>query len=302
MYEFDSRLRVGQPGSIVKPGDPIPGHPGRYYESGMYAPSPQVLTSLKLQEMNSAGLLPNTLDIYNSKNEIDDRKVQELDIAKLLAKYGIYSYSADLPNFAAIGLAVTFDEVDGDIFKYIKIGYLHWIPDTINEPTEPNSKNVITGYARYNKSFILSLYQPFFVYLGLPIVPGIKNVSTGLSVSSLSLLKTLGYMLYDSMKTIETKKFVSFLNVSGWERFEKIPKPQLIYYAKAGEEIGIDKKTLWFRDTRIEAPSVNSVLSPKETFSETFAYYYVHRMYLEKKVPHMLEFMEDFIQYIKDVI
>lgn len=308
-------LRVGQPGSLVKAGDPVPGKPNHYYESGQIAPSVEHLTSIKLQEMNQAGLLPDSgLDIYNKEGEISESKLKELNIQKGLQNYNIGSANPALPAFAFVGLASVFNNVDEDIFNYLRIEYIDWMADAqqpegqfvslqeqavqYSEITNTADKNIITGYGRKGTSFSLVVFQPFFVYLSVPVVPAIKNVSTGLNVSSVSTLKTLGYMVFDRLRITDKSKYVEFLNATGWKQKESIASNETARYRVAGSEVGISRGSKWYRDSGKVAVSTSSTVSPKETFSEMFMFYYVHRMYLAAKNVEYVQFMKEFIDYI----
>lgn len=295
------RIRIGQANSLVKVGDPVPNKPGQYYELGQFSPSPQFLSAQKLQESKTAGLLPTTLPIYDDEGNISEQKIDEIDIGKLLAPYGIYKYNKQIPVFAAVGFVASLQELDKPFFNYINIEYLEWVADINSQEDQINSaKTLITGYGRMSKNFVFTIFQPFFNYLSTPLIPSIKGLSTGLSVSSYSVLKTLGYMAYDKMKIIDLQYFIDFLRKSGWDKYNHIPKDEKLYYYKAGEELGYNKDTSWYRDSRIPTASVASTMSPKETFAEAFAFSFFHRMYLESKTPKLAEFMNKFTTYINN--
>lgn len=310
-------IRVGDAASIVKPGDPIPGKVGKYYEAGQYAPSDAHVTAIKLQEMASAGLLPNTgLNIYNKKGEISEEKLRNLDFTKALRDYGISNYSKDLPPFALVGLLSVFKNLDEGIFNYLDIAAINWVADVqpavntlslddqvskFSEVTDTYSRNMITGYSRNGASFNFVVFQPFFVYLSVPIVPAIKNVSSGLNLSTVSTIKTVGYMIYDRMQMTDKQKYAETLGVLGWKRKESIPRTEIALFRAAGAEIGVGRATKWFRDTRKPLISAISALGPKENFSELLLYYFVHRLYLEAKSKDYTTFMDELMQYINTI-
>lgn len=305
--------RVGKPGSLVKPGQPVPGKPGHYYESGQYAPSPAHLTALKLSEMQKAGLLPETgLDIFDDNGEISEEKLEQLNLKVETDKYGIEAHSPELPAFAFVGLASVFYNVDKEIFPFVNLSYLDWVADTqmpiggsiedqtarYSEMTDVTSRNLLTGYSRDPNGFKFAIYQPYFVYLSVPILPAIQGITTGLNVSTVSTLKTLGHIVYDRVRFSDKSMFEHMLQNIGWERLESVPKTKIAEYALAGSEIGYPKKTKWLRSRRMLPVSAVATLGPRETFSEMFMYYYVHRVYLEKKDIHYVDFMTELIAYM----
>ena len=312
------KIRIGDPGSLIKPGDPIPNSPGKFYQAGMYAPKPELLTSLKLQEVQSAGLLKvPDLDIYEDDGStISEDKVEKIDYLKFLNAYGIKDYNRTCPQFALIGLLSSFGPLSKKLVRYAKIEYLDWAdpqqmtegvsnnPEDITQvsavsPVNTQDKNLICGYKKYTiKSHTLTVFQPFFNYLSIPIVPAIPNHSTGLSASTVSLIKVLGYMIFDNMKIYDQKYLINFLEVAGWSKYNTIPKLEFSDYAKAGEEIGINKTTLWYRDTKNPSISLMSTLSPKENFSELLLQMYFQRLTLQHKNHKLLEFFDNFIKYV----
>lgn len=307
-------VRVGEPGALVKPGDPIPGQIGRYYEAGQYAPSVEHLTSIKLQEMNQAGLLPRTgLDIYDENGNISEAKIKDLDIKKELKKYNIHSYSDTLPHFAFVGLASVLYNIDEDAVRYIDISRVEWVGDVnlgnhnmslmdqaeqFSDVVTTTDRNLISAYARQGTNFHLVLFQPFFVYLSVPIVPAIKNVSSGLNLASVSVLKTIGYMIYEKIKLVDKAKYVELLNSMGWKQKNSIPANEQARFVLAGSEIGMPRGKSWYRDMSFNPVSTSATLSPKECFSELFLYYYVHRMYLNAKQPSYVSFMNELVEYL----
>lgn len=291
-------VRVGQPGSVVKPGQPVPGRPGHYYETGQYAPSPISLTLLKLQEMDHAGLLPETgLDIFNKNGEIDQDKLESLNLKSETDKYMIEAHSPDLPAFAFVGLASVFHNIDQSIFRYLDMSYLDWVADVqtpaggalseqiakFSEVTDVTSRNLITGYSRDHNGFKFAVYQPFFVYLSIPVVPAVRNISTGLSVAAVSALRTLGHMIFEKIQLTDKKLFYETLDQLGWIHKSSMKRDESSEYVGAGTEIGRPRGSSWLRNKHMKPVSSTATLSPRETFSEAFMYYYVHRMFLEGK-------------------
>lgn len=315
-----TKKRIGDIQSIVKPGDPIPGKPGHFYETGMFAPSAEKLSSLKLQESKNAGLLPVLdLDIYDSDGNFDDNKIEKLDFASILKKdFNIDNYNKSAPPFSLLGFISTARVVEKEFFWYFKLAYLDWVaeayytvpdPQTIAATTLTDtvdstflSRTLVTGYGKLEKNYVFAIFQPFFNHLSTPILPGIQNISTGLSVSTSSILKTLGYIVYEKMSITDKNQMYKFLETTGWVHASRVPKIEAYQYNQAGSEVGMKKNSVWFRDRRITPASVLSTFSPKESFSEAFLYHYVHREFLRIKCPELYEYMGSLEKYIKSVV
>lgn len=315
-----TKKRIGDIQSIVKPGDPIPGKPGHFYEVGMFAPSPETLSSLKLQESKNAGLLPILdLDIYNKNGEFDTQKIEELDYLSIFKKeFNIDNFNAAAPSFALLGFIAAARNIEKKLFWYFKIRYLDWTADPQFSLPEPEviastaitdnvssyylARTLITGYAKLEKDFVFTIFQPFFNHLSTPILPGIQNISTGLSVASISIFKTIGYILFEKLSIVDDEQVYKFLEATGWKKASSVSKADIGYYYRAGEEVGIKKNSMWFRDARIPPASVLSTFSPKENFSEAFAYHYLHREYLRIKCPELHTYMGNLENYIKSVV
>ena len=306
-------VRVGKPGSIVKPGQPVPGKPNHFYEAGQYAPSPTHLTAIKLQEMQQAGLLPETgLDIFDDNGEISEEKLDSLNLKVETDKYMIEAHNPDMPAFAFVGVASVFHNVDQEIFPYLDIAYLDWVAETqmpiggtledqaarYSEMTDVTSRNLITGFTRTEGGFQFAVFQPFFVYLSVPIVPAISGVTSGLNLSTVSTLRTLGHMVYERLRLSDKQMYYRMLDSIGWTRLESVPKMDIIKYAAAGTEIGYPPRSKWLRDTSLSPVSAVATLSPRETFAEMFMYYYVHRLYLDNKGRNYVDFMKELIDYM----
>lgn len=315
-----SKKRIGDLQSIVKPGDPIPGKPGHFYETGMFAPSPETLSSLKLQESKNAGLLPILdLDVYNKNGEFDINKIEKLDFLKILREeFNIDNYNSQTPSFALLGFIAAARNIEKKLFWYFKIKYLDWVADPQFSMPDPAtivntsitdhidagylSRTLVTGYAKMGKEFIYAIFQPFFNHLSTPILPGIQNISTGLSVASSSIFKTIGYILFERLSLMDEDQMFKFLDAAGWKQAKNVPKADIGYFYRAGEEVGVKKNSIWFRDARIPPASVLSTFSPKESFSEAFLYHYVHREFLRIKCPNLHEYMGNLENFIKSVI
>lgn len=324
MPELHDNIRIGEPESLVKPGDPVPGKPGHFYETGQYAPSPERLSAIKLQESIRAGLLPTIMqykelrEVVNDQGEVDVNKLKNLDFLKYFRALGIQYVDENLPPFAAIGVLSSFLALIPQVFPFAKIKGLSWIAnieglqamsqeeqmDTLAANTSIYKRNAITGYAAQNEMGINNfvVLQPYFVYMSVPILPAIPNVSSGLSVATLSSAKTVGALVGKEVRKRNKDIWFEFLKASGWKRKQDLLAEEMADYHAAGWEVGAPRKTNWVRNVTVTPVSTNFAMSPIESFSETFAYHWFHRQYLQKVNPKLAEQMVKIVEYIVEVI
>ena len=324
MAEFSSdNVRIGEPESLVKPGDPVPGKPGHYYESGQYAPSPERLSAIKLQEAIRAGLLPTVLQykelrqIMNDQGEVDVNKLKNLDFAKYFKSLGIEEIDENLPPFAAIGVLASFLAITPQVFPFAKVKGLSWVAnieglqamsqeeqmDAIADKTSVYKRNAITGYTkREDRGYNFVVLQPYFVYMSVPIVPAIPNVSSGLSVATLSSAKTVGALVAREVQKRNKELWTDFIRSAGWKRQADLLPDDMTNYHAAGWEVGAPRKTSWARNTQVPPLSANFTLSPIESFSEAFAFYWFHRQYMQRVNENVAEQMNRIVEYIVEVI
>ena len=315
-------VRVGEPESLVKPGDPVPGKPGHYYEAGQYAPSPERLSALKIQETVRAGLLPTVLEdkelskLFSKNGEVNTQRLKKFDFSPWLKKYGFTDIDYDLPGFAALVLISTLMIFPSSAFaKYVEFKRLVWvsaieeIPEDLEEQRAVLAQNVslsrrtlILGSSVQEGKKALVLFQPFFVYMSVPILPGVPGITSGLSITTAAIMKIYGRETYRRLKRKNKSLYFEFLEIAGWKKKDEILTEEAPYYISAGRELGLKRKTKWARDTRKEPISSNAVISPLETFTEGYLYYWTHRLYLEKVSPELHEFFERLEEYIKDVV
>jgi len=322
-YSYDDNVRIGEPESLVKPGDPVPGKPGHYYESGQYAPSPERLSAIKLQESIRAGLLPTILqykelrEILNDRGEVDVNRLKNLDFAKYFRAMGITDLDPNLPPFAAIGVLAAFLAMTPQMYPFANIRGIGWVAnieglqmmsqeeqmDKLSEATSVYKRNAITGYLkRQDKAYNFMVLQPYFVYMSVPILPAIPNVSSGLSVATLSSAKTVGAMVGKQVQRRNKELWTDFVRAAGWKRKADLLASEAGEYFPAGWEIGAPRKTSWVRNVKVPTLSANFVLSPIESFSEAYAFYWFHRQYMKTVNPQVSEQMDKIIEYITEVV
>lgn len=321
--KFTENTRIGDSDSLVKPGDPVPGKPGHVYEAGQYAPSPERLSAIKLQESIRAGLLPTLLEHKELKQIIDDdgdvnvEKIKSLDFSKYFKAMGIEIVDANLPPFAGIGLLSAFLAIPPFIYPFSGIKAIAWMANieglqqmaleeqmsAINDATQIYKRNAITGFTRFPKGagFTFVVLQPFFVYMSVPILPAIPNVSSGLNAATVSSVKTVGHLVAKTLQRRNKDLWNSFLSASGWKRESDLYGEEESNYYPGGWEIGIKRSTMWYRDIRVTPISSNFTLSPNESFSEAFVYTWFHKLYMEKVNKDIAGVMENIIEYISEV-
>lgn len=321
---FSNNMRIGDPESLVKPGDPVPGKPGHFYEAGQYAPSPERLSAIKLQESIRAGLLPTLLEheelkkIVNSSGEVDVNKLKSLDFTKYFKALGIEIVDPNLPKFAGIGLLSAFLSVPAYVYPFAKIKGISWLAnieglqqmsleeqmDALSNNTQIYKRNAITGFTKFPKGdgFTFVVLQPFFVYMSVPILPAIPNVSSGLNAATVSSTKTVGHLVYKELSKRNKDLWSSFMKAAGWKRESDLYGDEEFNYRPGGWEIGLKKTTIWYRDIRISPISANFTISPAESFSESFVYMWFHKLYMQKVNKDVADVMESVIEYISEVI
>ena len=222
-----------------------------------------------------------------------------------------------MPPFAAIGVLSSFLALIPQVFPFAGIRGIGWVAnidglqamsqeeqmDAISSQTSLYKRNAITGYAaRDDRSYNFVVLQPYFVYMSVPILPAIPNVSSGLSVATLSSAKTVGALVGREVRKRNKDIWTDFLRASGWKRKHDLLAEDAARYHAAGWEIGTPRKTSWVRNTDIPPISANFTLSPIESFSETFAFHWFHRQYLQTVNEPLAEQMSKVIEYIVEVI
>jgi len=222
-----------------------------------------------------------------------------------------------LPPFAAIGVLASFLAIAPQIFPFAKITGLSWIAnieglqamsqeeqmDAISESTSIYKRNAITGHTRTEVgTYSFVVLQPYFVYMSVPVVPAVPNVSSGLSVATLSSAKTVGALVGKAIQTRNKDLWTDFIRAAGWKRKNDLLPEDMSSYHAAGWEIGAPRKTPWARNVTVAPLSANFTLSPLESFSEAFAFYWFHRQYMQTVNSEVAEQMDRIIEYIVEVI
>lgn len=315
-------VRIGEPESLVKPGDPVPDKPGHVYEAGQYAPSPERLSAIKVQESLRAGLLPKIFEykdfrgLVQNNGEINVDKLKTIDFTPYFKALGFSFVDSNLPQFAAIGLLSSLYIIHPSVIQYSDISGIIWVAnieglsaESIQEQMNQVGKdisiykrNAIVGSRKREKEFDLVILQPYFVYMSVPVVPGVPGASSGLSVATYATLKVIGALLAKKLKKRHPTLWINFLEANGWKLASELRPADRTEYLPAGAEIGIKRKTKWLRKISVPPISVNSVISPEESFSEAYVYYWTHRQYMEKVNKDVLNSMKDIIEYVAEVV
>lgn len=280
-------IRVGQEGSLVKPGDAVPGQMGKVYEAGQFSPSIDELASMTLSEAKHAGLISRELPIFDPETgEIDKDALEAWNPYGHLRRYGAYS-SVSVPKHSmavVVSIADTFPKLlEGLNVSNILNG----------QGTDVDGDALVTStVTAKNNNFRsnLVIYPEFYKYVSIPIVPEIPGVRSGLSVATYATVHALGHVLYSKLVfEHELSLLGTFMSAAGWSRKET-PGYQ------PGSYLGKTNNAPWKRDTSKVVTSEISRFSPSEDFADTFAQYMFHREYLRIVSPEKLHAMEDIVE------
>jgi hypothetical protein len=271
-------LKAGYPNSYIDEGDIIPLTFGETYEFGKIVPSDEVFTVLRLLEVDSAKLFfSKTLDIYDEEGFLSEEKIKNLDIVKEFKQHFDIEVIEDVPKFALIDVFAVF-EVIKNLVLFSRIKKIRFANHF--DMDETLKRVAITGiYTEDGKNFEFIIYQPYHNYMIAPVVKHIAGTDYGLSLASLSTVKTVIKALYRRSAVVFQEQIVKFLSIAGWKRREAIKDEELEYYIRSSSG------SSWVYRKDIPRISVLSAYSPEEDFIETMTYYYMHRFYLKEAFP-----------------
>ena len=103
------RIRVGEPDSPVQSGDINP-FTGGVYRPGQFAPDIDELATATFTEANSAGLLPNTMPIYDQKGEVSEDRIAQWNPNSSLVNMGL-SISPSVQKHTAAVIVAAFEQI-----------------------------------------------------------------------------------------------------------------------------------------------------------------------------------------------
>jgi hypothetical protein len=312
--------RVGDPNALIKPGDPIPGKSGAYYEVGQFSPSIETLSVMKLMEAQSAGVLPSKYDVYDDGGMVDEKKLKKINFTQeAMQDYGVQLPTGTPPGVSLIVLA-TLELLPKAAIHYPNVFRLVFDINTsavlqgelqqeaahgqadmqARQEVGTAASTALTGFDYTTRPYTtyLHVYQPFYTYMSVPLIPRVANLNAGLSVSSYSLLNSVAKAIYNRLMFDREALAYRFLEVTGWKELHAIPHADQVHYLRGGKELGVDRDTSWYRDTRVPSLSYLSTVSPLEAFAEGFVQHYLHRRYAAHVTPHLGPFFESLEEFM----
>lgn len=282
----NGKLRVGDEGASVQPGDQIPGKQS-FYEVGQFSPDIDELASMTLSEAKKAGLISRELPIFDPETgEIDEDALEAWNPYGHLRRYGAYS-SVSVPKHSmavVVSVADTFPKLlEGLQVRNILNG----------EGTDVQADALITSTVSSkgdNFRANLIIYPEFYKYVSLPIVAEIPGIRAGLSVATYATAHALGHVLYNKLVfDHELSLMGAFMEAAGWSRREQ---PGF----KSGSYLGKVNESAWKKDPTKVVTSEISRFAPSEDFADTFAQYLFHREYLRIAAPEKMHVMEEIVE------
>lgn len=290
--EERERTRVGDPDSVVLPGDINPEN-SMPYRAGQFAPSVEDLTEDVLRAADDAGLLPNTLPIYDEGGAFSLELLDAWDPGSDLRERGI-NMDPEAPKYVS---AITLAALDnaGDIPRKVNLSGISVPP---REAIQGRAYGVIIVAARYstaNGKFTggLEIYPDFYRYIGVPLSPRVPGRATGVSVASYAILHAIGHLYYSRLVSVGDLAAVSRVLGSTWLKDKSLPVQQYEDANFLGAPLPGSR--LWKRRRTSLGVSELSKASPGDDFAETFALYMTNRDYLAKLFPKKFEAMQGLV-------
>lgn len=264
-------MRVSFEHPIIQPGYPKP-LSDTTYEVGQYAPSELSLSYLRLLEAKNAGLFYDpSLDIYDEEGNISEKKLEQINVEHLLSKY-FDSVDPQIPRFAAINIYSVLNRIPNKYFFYLDIKKISWIKKS--EMEEANDFSIL-GFVKKENYFELLVYQPYYLYLVIPLVRPIHGYSQGLSVSSYATAKIIGRILFFVLGQKFPEILEDFIETRQWTKEQKPG------FYKSGEYFYFPSQKNFYHGPK-ERFSYFTTLSPQDDFAEGFVYYYFHRLFFQR--------------------
>jgi len=275
--------RIGDPEyNIIPPNYPIPFSTSRY-EVGQYAPSDASLSALRLSEANSLGLfLDPTIDIYDDEGNVSEKKVKRYSKDTLL-DFAIPIVDHNIPYFALFNIRAVFKQFPENLFKILKIKSANWILRTQVMQTDPQHFELyIISYKPEGTFFELNVFQPYYIYITVPVVRMIPNHNPGLSVASLATAEVVAEISFSRLSKVFPEYINEFLKVRGWTKdIDEVKLDSGKKFLKAGEFYDLNISNVWYHYDDNERFTINTTISPKDDFIDCFVFYYFHREFLE---------------------
>ena len=265
-------MRIGET-KLVAPGYPTPFGDSQY-EVGQYAPSDTSLSSVRLLEAKDLGLFFDpSIDIYNDEGNIAEEKVKRLNKQSLVSFFA-ESVEEEVPYYALLNVRAVLRHFNEGFFSFAKFFKITWHERTEIEDIRKQDLVILKLDEDEDKTY-LRLYQPYYIYITVPVVRQIVGVFQGFSVASLATAQAYATFIFKKMIKLYPEKIEEFLLLRGWS---KEPSEHSI---ESGKRFFLPSKGYYHRDDN-ERYTVGSVLSPKDDFVDSLVFYYFHREYLQQ--------------------
>lgn len=281
----NSAIRIGQPGSPVDQGAPVPGSPGQYYENGQFAPDMDGLLSSVLGESASAGLISTELP-FILDGKIDENLLKTWNPYEDYSKKGVM-VSGQVSKFSLAVISST-DAMFPGMMKGLGLTSIATAEDTTNSRAIAGIQLVTAMTSGQHGRFkaTLVVYPAFEQFVTVPLVRSIKGRTSGVSVATYALLKAYGHILFAKMAYEGEMKLIGeFLEVTGWS---KTPDNNKIkgHYLTAKSRSSFMKQ----RNRNTSLAEIEN-FTPQDDFADTFAQFITHRRYMSIETPDKYEVM-----------
>lgn len=290
ILKSSNAIRIGQPGSPIDQGAPVPGSPGQYYENGQFAPDVDQLMSSVLGESASAGLISTDLP-FVLDGKIDDDALKAWNPYDEYSKKGVLA-SGQVSKYS-LAVVSSADAMFPGMMKGLGIRSIMTADDQGNSRSISGIQLVTaltnTQGGKFKSTIVI--YPAFEQFVTIPLVRAIQGRTSGVSVSTYALFKAYGHILFAKMAYEgEMKLLGEFLEVSGWS---KTPDNK----HEKGHYLNIKSRSAFQRDkSKTDSMSEIEYFTPQDDFADTFAQYILHRRYMgvrnEEKYGIMTKIMD----------
>lgn len=268
-----ARVRVGDPGSPIEPGDISPG--GGVYRAGQFAPTIDELSTLSLLQADEAGLLNKNLPIFED-GIVDESKLEAWDPNGEIR--GLH-FGSSVPKYSA---AVIIDALQsmGNLLSAMGLKYITaGTREEQEEITLAGEVIIASEFSAKNRKFEgrLKVFPSFYKYVSVPLVGMIQDRTSGLSIAHYAVLHSLGHLLFSRLAFDGRLEAMGrYLNSSGWTKYAGDDTHN-------GSFLSMENKSSWKRSFSYTPQTEASRYSPADDFSEAFALYFTNNEYLELK-------------------
>lgn len=276
-------LRVGDPDSIVKPGDPVPFKYGSFYEEGQYAPNEGTLSFLKLLEVEELGFfLDHEIDIFNESGNLDEEKVFSFDVKENFKKFlYVENVSDDFPRFVAINAISVLNRFFRNLKLLADIETVKFVNH--NEIPEALKNRIVVGFSIDPKTDKAELifYQPYFVYMTVPIVKKVLSIRQGFSLSSFLTAKVYSKIIVRRLKQNFPDILFEWMEFRGWKKTEN---NENFYPSNSPYKLSKESDLITQRST----------INPEEDLTDAIVFFFFHKNYLLSLNPDVVDKLTDF--------